>query len=244
MNKKRTYIFPIILILLIPVTFTALIFGVAKMLDWELSLYNYDSSNPGHPAPPMFSIMAGALFLLVLLFIWIFVLIPAIISIKRIRLNNKLFYISGIKDKSIPAEGDYMISRKHNMLKVALWYMILLIIPILTFIFLSHRLAILYVVIIIILAVKSLCDADRIPQHISIDKQCLCIEDMSYELKNISRLLFTVKSHSLDIYTNDNACDRVYLGTYDGILDSGTLSVLLTIIRACSEKDIRFDFHK
>lgn len=244
MNKKRSYIFPLVLVLLIPASFSLLIFAVAKMLEWEIPLYHYDKSELGHPAPPIVSIMAGALLLGVLMVVWFFFLMLAYFSFKRIRLNNKLFYLSGIKDNSIPAEGEYIISRKRNKLKVALRYIILMIVPILTYKYISHTFAAIYVIFFIILAVKSLSDADLIPQSVRIDKKSICMNDKAYEFENISKLLFTVSKRSLDIYNQDSDYDRVYLGTFDGAVDSGTLAVLITIIRACSEKDIIFDFQK
>ncbi len=242
MNKKRTYIFPIFLVLLLPASFYLLLFGVARMLEWEIPQYHYDTSMPGHPAPPIFSVLVGALLFSGLLIIWFFFLILAYFSFKRIRLNNKLFYISGIKDKSVPAEGEYIISRKRNKLKVALRYIILMIIPIFTFIYISHTIAVLYIIFFIVLAFKNLYDAELIPQSIRIDKNSICMNDKAYEFKNISKLLFTVGKRSLDIYNNDDDYDRIYLGTFDGALDSGTLAVLVTIIRACSEKAITFNF--
>ena len=77
MNKKRSYIFPLVLVLLIPASFSLLIFAVAKMLEWEIPLYHYDKSELGHPAPPIVSIMAGALLLGILMVVWFFFLMLA-----------------------------------------------------------------------------------------------------------------------------------------------------------------------
>ena len=242
MNKKRSYLPSILLFVLVPSLITLCMLGIRNIFFWELSITGKQSSGNGHASVPVLTVLLGWLMLFKVLVVCFWVFNFALSLCFRIKFNNTVYYLSNPSDSKIPPEVEHNMPKQKIGIIVMIRYAVLMIIPVIIWIYVSAILSVVYIIILLIYGIRNYMNIGDIPDIIRIDKQGITVKEKLYEYRDIDNLFLDIKKRFIDINLKSGDYERFYIGTADGSADSAALQVLNTLIKTCKNHKKKFYF--